>query len=55
MAAQKNNESNQTDTQPEKIDKEFKLTTLALNNKNTIFILLVIIVFMGVNSYITPA
>ena len=53
MAAQKNNGSNQTDTQPEKIDKEFKLTTLALNNKNTIFILLVIIVFMGVNSYVT--
>ena len=36
-----------------KIDKEFKLTSLALRNKNTVFILLVIIVIMGVNSYIT--
>ena len=26
-----------------KIEKEFKLTSLALNNKNTVFILLVII------------
>ena len=36
-----------------KVDKEFKLTSLALNNKNTVFILLAIIVLMGINSYIT--
>ncbi len=36
-----------------KVEKEFGLTSLALNNKNTVFILLVIIVFMGINSYVT--
>ncbi len=36
-----------------KIDKEFPLTTLALKNKNTVFILLVLIVIMGATAYIS--
>lgn len=35
------------------IEKEFPLTTLALKNKNTVLILLVLIVIMGVSAYIT--
>ena len=48
----KNIESNKKNIESNKIDKEFKLTSLALRNKNTVFILLVIIVLMGINSYI---
>ncbi len=36
-----------------KIDKEFPLTTLALKNKNTVFILLVLIVIMGATAYMS--
>jgi multidrug efflux pump subunit AcrB len=35
----------------DKISREFKLTTFALNNKNTIYILLVILVGFGLYSY----
>ena len=35
----------------EKIDKEFGLTTLALNNKNTVYFLTLLIVIMGVITY----
>ncbi len=33
--------------------KEFSLTTLALKNKNTVFILLALIIMMGINAYRT--
>ncbi|OQX77817.1 MAG: copper transporter, partial [Bacteroidetes bacterium 4484_249] len=35
----------------EKVKREFKLTTIALNNKNTVFLLLVILVAFGFYSY----
>jgi len=37
----------------ESVVKAFKLTTLALKNKNTVYILLVLIVIMGINAYMT--
>ncbi|MDX1628201.1 MAG: efflux RND transporter permease subunit, partial [Fulvivirga sp.] len=41
------------DKNKKKIDKEFSLTTLALNNKNTVYFLLFLIVVMGVNAYVS--
>ncbi len=40
-----------TEKRGEKVSREFKLTTLALNNKNTIFLLLVVVLIFGFLSY----
>lgn len=37
---------------PEHVDKEFGLTSISLNNKNTIYFLLFLIIFMGFSAYI---
>ncbi len=46
-------EQKKDQTQEKKIDKQFKLTTLSLKNRTTVFVLTAIIVLFGVNTYIT--
>ena len=41
------------DNKTNKIDKEFKLTSLSVSNRTTVMFLTVIIVFLGVSTYIT--
>lgn len=42
-----------TDKDKNVVDKEFGLTSLSLKNKVTVFVITIIIVFAGINSYIT--
>ena len=41
------------DIQNKKVEKEFWLTTLSLNNRTTVFFLTILIVAIGIYSYIT--
>ena len=47
------NKKNVENEKENKISREFKLTTLALNNKNTIFLITVAIIIFGIMSYVS--